>query len=455
MTSKKATPGKSLPSNPEEDIRKAQGIMEVARTIFENKLVPYYSDYLHMLSVYWVPNLFATAGSPIGISERMVLIVDPGWVVYIDDPEMLAAILWHEVEHPNRGMSRIKALPNHERANIGGDLAINWQILQVARLPEWVETPKKHGFPNGLTIEQYYELLEKEEQKSKAGKSEEQDGGQSEGEEAEGKSGVDSQWQPTGPSFGSGKCGSAAGNSLGPIEEEANKAMGCSDAEKDLAEEKTREAVKRWVKEKGQGSVPAELLEEIELAERPSVVSWRSKLRSILCHATGKLKAGRTYRSWARPSLHSIVQGAPRPGPCARELNILIVRDSSGSMGVEQLQQANDEAMGVLRQLHIHQVWFMDVDAKAYTPRRVKLHDIPRLNVEGRGGTDFTPAFEAAKDLRPRPELLVYMTDGYGTAPDDPPRGMVVVWCVVAGGTKPADWGHLVWIEEEDNHEGR
>jgi len=422
-------------------LQKAKVQLEVARARFE-RIVPYFTVLLRMHSTYWVDHMFAITGSPIGVTDRMVMLIDPGWVVHINDPMMLAAVLWHEVEHPNRGMYRLKALPDQRLANLAGDLAINWRIRDTGhKLPEWVAYPESYGLEKGLTLEEYYKALDK------GGKGE--DGEEQEGDR--GPSRMTEDWQPTGDSFGTGKCGSGAGNSLGDIEEEANERMGCSDAEKELAKEVTKEAISKHVAEHGRGTIPADMIESLDYELSAGVVPWRRELRSILRHASGKLRAGRTDRSWARPSLHSLVRGEPRPGPCRREPEVLIVRDTSGSMGAEQLKSANDEAVGVLKQMGLQEVWFLDADAKAYNPRRVNLRDIPKLDVEGRGGTSFVPAFVAAESLKPRPQLLIYMTDGDGDAPEEPPRGMAVVWCIVPTpyGRRPAEWGHLVIVSDD------
>src|SRR5690349_24935045 len=73
----------------------------------------------------------------------------------------------------------------------------------------------------------------------------------------------------------------------------------------------------------------------------------------------------------------------------------------------------------------------------------------------GRGGTDFRPAFAAAEKVYPRPDLLIYFTDGYGPVPDSPPRGMHTLWGLIphrtAGAARPALWGDVVLISDDPN----
>ena len=96
-------------------------------------------------------------------------------------------------------------------------------------------------------------------------------------------------------------------------------------------------------------------------------------------------------------------------------------------------------------------VWFIqaDVDPKEEHIRRVHAADLLNVKVVGRGGTDFRPALARAAKLQPRPSLVIYLTDGYGPAPNHAPLGMEVIWCLVGEQTKePAQWGHTVRVKE-------
>lgn len=102
--------------------------------------------------------------------------------------------------------------------------------------------------------------------------------------------------------------------------------------------------------------------------------------------------------------------------------------------------------------LGIDKVWWLAVDAAvAAPPRLISVRDLERMPIHGGGGTDFRPAFDAAMKLRPRPDIIVYLTDGDGTAPEAAPAGVVVVWCVVPSyyNKRPAPWGHAVIMRQE------
>ena len=57
------------------------------------------------------------------------------------------------------------------------------------------------------------------------------------------------------------------------------------------------------------------------------------------------------------------------------------------------------------------------------------------------GGTDFRPPFVyVAEHPEIEPSCLIYITDGYGSAPRNPPP-YPVLWILTSDGTKPAPWG--------------
>ncbi len=83
--------------------------------------------------------------------------------------------------------------------------------------------------------------------------------------------------------------------------------------------------------------------------------------------------------------------------------------------------------------------------------RRVARADQVRL--AGGGGTDMGAGIEAAARLRPRPDVVVVLTDGMTPWPDEPPRGVRVVVGVLTseyGGDESAvpAWARSVLIDD-------
>jgi predicted metal-dependent peptidase len=141
-----------------------------------------------------------------------------------------------------------------------------------------------------------------------------------------------------------------------------------------------------------------------------------------------------------------------RPGLIENVPIVGFVLDTSGSMGKEQLLASVLEAGKILEALGIDEVWFAEADAAiAMQFRIINAGALRKLRIHGGGGTDFSPALDLAGKLNPRPDILIYFTDGDGYAPAAPPRGMEVVWCIVPSyyNRRPAKWGHAVLITDD------
>ena len=80
-------------------------------------------------------------------------------------------------------------------------------------------------------------------------------------------------------------------------------------------------------------------------------------------------------------------------------------------------------------------LFFVPADAKAYEPQKFDRYskpDFTTVRLEGRGGTDFSPAFNMVAHYRAnrwcnKPAALVYVTDGVGGFPEKIPD-YPVIW---------------------------
>jgi predicted metal-dependent peptidase len=117
----------------------------------------------------------------------------------------------------------------------------------------------------------------------------------------------------------------------------------------------------------------------------------------------------------------------------------MAVIDTSASLTDEMLEASNAE---LSRLAADYRVTVVECDSEIQNVYRYRKID----TVCGRGGTDFRPPLLPAFLRRHNCDLVVYFTDGYGPAPQKAPR-VPVVWCLVAGGMKPASWGKVIWME--------
>jgi len=433
--------------NKELEIASGEALAK-ARAVLRKK-APYICSTVYGLVPHFHEGLSKVAPGPMAVTKGMVLIIDPEWYITLS-PEMGAGCLMHECMHILRGIERIEALPERDIAGIAADLPINLDLRQAGwELPSWVHYPETHGLPDGLTMEEYYELLlkKKESARGKAKK------GGSNGDDGDGDNGSFGHQPGESGKIGSGKCGGGAGGFLDPgLEDRLDQEIGRAKVDQQRIRKQTIQDIKDAAKGPGKGDLPASFQELIEFEPKPSLVPWRQTLRRVVRRATGRMISGRADYSLRKISKRSFFTGVIRPGMVDRELQLALIRDTSGSMGNEQINSANTEIMAILKQMGVDSAWLLDADAAvACAPRKVRVKDIPNLHVYGRGGTSFIPAIMAAQRLRPRPDVLIYLTDGDGDAPAAPPKNMEVIWCIVpsAWGRRPANWGHLVIVSDD------
>lgn len=155
------------------------------------------------------------------------------------------------------------------------------------------------------------------------------------------------------------------------------------------------------------------------------VVDWRQALRTSIRKGLF-LTAGQIDYSYRRPSRRSvpnvILPSLVQPMP-----QVSVVLDTSGSMD-DLLSIAWTEVLGILKSLGTRRqaltVWAGDTNASLV--RNVAA----RVQLVGGGGTDLRIGIDLALRARPKPDLLVVLTDGYTPWPPSPPSQPVIIGLV-------------------------
>jgi predicted metal-dependent peptidase len=401
---------------------------------------PYFTSALLSLSPRLAPGLGTMA-----VTHRAVLLWDEkaleGWSV-----NQIAAVLVHEIGHLLRGHhGRCAAMGADPKLfNLAGDAEINDDIVAMGLdLPGDPVLPKHFDKEDGLTAEEYYHAAV---QKGAQG--------------------------PAGPQAGGGWCGSAGGQAV-PGEPADDDKGGRSAADLARIQQETAEAVRSHEAKNGQGSVPAGWSRWAEGALAAPKIPWQAKLarctRAAVAYRPGAIDY-RYSRMSRRQGGVGFGPGKPvLPAMIAPVPQVMVAVDTSGSMGDQEMQRALSETASILAAVGA-EVDFVSCDAQVHSDRKIRHWKEIAALLKGGGGTDFRPVFDAAMRKRPRPEVLVFVTDGCGPAPSRPPPGVKVIWLLVGpyrqkpqgfqsngeddhAHTGEVNWGEFIEIDDDGRAE--
>jgi predicted metal-dependent peptidase len=420
------------------------------------KHVPYITTVVQSLTpveVPWVPT--------IGVTKGHVLMYNNTFVsgMATERESDICGLLLHETMHILRDTQGRKGDRDPERWNTAADLAINSGILAMHNAAITVPPitskyagcyPADFKFPEGLTHEEYYRLLE--DTPDPTGSSGSGDGdGDAVGNSANESNGKDTDGKEPRPM--NGHCGSGAGNPINKEEEEKlDDTYGRGAIEKKVIQKQAAEALRKY--QEGRGHLPGLFSGIIEEILSTPKISWRKLLSAQVRSSLYASALGNDDTTYLKVSRRTFVRedtDVIMPGTIGYDPKVLVCLDTSGSMHMGLLREALSETAGIIKKMGGRKVWFIQADADVQEDaKEIRLADLKNMTILGRGGTDFRPTFAYAETkMRPRPDILIYMTDGDGYAPTAPPKGIRTVWCIVASyrKTPPAPWGKTVYIE--------
>ncbi|OAV44852.1 VWA-like domain-containing protein [Lewinella sp. 4G2] len=153
-----------------------------------------------------------------------------------------------------------------------------------------------------------------------------------------------------------------------------------------------------------------------------SKTNWRRSLSHRMSIALQRGIGSRIDYSFERPSrrqavYHPILTPSLRGDRTAR---IVIVVDTSGSMGATQLERSLAEVAGVIRTFR-YPVTIIPCDDRTFEPVRVlaerEAYGIASL--PGGGQTDMRAGIAQAEKLRPRADVILVLTDGFTPYPEE------------------------------------
>ena len=331
-------------------------------------------------------------------------------------PAAQEALLEHAVKHLlHLHMSRRKDRNVHDW-DIACDLALN---PFIADLPEGAVFPAHFRVEEGLAAEEYYALL-----------SSPFDIGNLSGQ-------------------GIGNAGPDEGGHSGPGDGVERTCSGktvddhsvWSDADSTpfrLAEEVVREMV-REAAQKCDGEVPPDIRLLAKAFLRPSVIPWRHVLRQFVA------TAGRVGRqtTWMREHRRF---GPVTPGIRKRHrLNLLVGVDVSDSTDIVELREAFAAELLRIGRGREARITVLYANSRIRRIENFNSESVTSESYHGGGFTDLRPVFDHARTMQPLPAAVIYLTDGYGEAPEK--MEFPTLWVLTRDGEKPVPWGVELRLE--------
>lgn len=186
------------------------------------------------------------------------------------------------------------------------------------------------------------------------------------------------------------------------------------------------------------GKLPAELERLIGDLLEP-ILPWRSILRRF---ATEKRADD---FSWSRGNRRFLGQGLYLPSRMSDDAmgTVVVVIDTSGSIGENELNEFASEIKGIVAETRPAKTIVMYCDAMIAHIDEFAPDDDLVFECHGGGGTDFRPPFEHIEEHCIDPKALIYLTDGYGPFPNEPPA-YPTLWCINNDQIIPPFGEHLV-----------
>jgi predicted metal-dependent peptidase len=183
---------------------------------------------------------------------------------------------------------------------------------------------------------------------------------------------------------------------------------------------------------KSRGTLPGGMTRWAQDVLAPPKVDWRRELLVNVRRAVAQVmgQTDYTYRRFGRRSTDQVL----RPAMITFRPNVAVVIDTSGSMSDKELSDALSETHRVIKTLNAP-VSVIACDAKAHVTKKV--FDRRSVQLIGGGGTDMREALKAAAALKPRPDVMITITDGFTPWPDRAPAAEHITVLTNNGGQKP------------------
>lgn len=186
------------------------------------------------------------------------------------------------------------------------------------------------------------------------------------------------------------------------------------------------------------GNLPGSLKRFIDEITRPKA-DWRAVMSRF---ATERAREDYSY---IRLNRKFASLGIFLPGLYSESMGEMAdAIDTSGSISRDVLNAFGAHLSEIKEQMKPKKVTQIYCDANVNHVDVFEEYDDMTFDAHGGGGTDFRPPFKYMEDNGIEPKCFMYLTDGYGQFPDEPPP-FPVLWLMTTEVVPP--WGEVVRIE--------
>lgn len=172
-------------------------------------------------------------------------------------------------------------------------------------------------------------------------------------------------------------------------------------------------------------------IESIISETMKSRVDWRSVLQNFV-----EISAAEQDYTMTKLNRNFLYTGLMLPGMRGTKMrSLVVVRDSSGSVGQTYRELFNGELLDIIAMLNPEELVIIDADSAVCKVQHLSGYDIGENfdpNIKGGGGTSFIPAFEYVDKEQIDCACLIYLTDLDGRFPSAAPD-YPVLWAVPEG----------------------
>lgn len=177
--------------------------------------------------------------------------------------------------------------------------------------------------------------------------------------------------------------------------------------------------------EESRGLMPAHFMSQVELINKPPVLSWQAILKKYIGTISANKRKTRMRLNRRQPERFDLSGRVDD-----KVLKIAVAIDTSGSVDDHMIAQIFNEIFAILAKRK-HEITVIECDAQVQRVYRAKNAGEIQKKVAGRGGTMFTPAIEYINnDKYFRDALLIYFTDGFGEREIPKPKTYRNLWVV-------------------------